>query len=128
MKQKLFLILIATSFLFANEGDYVRKKPKLMETKKEEIKEIPNTFKSLEDKKKDFNYKESDFKKDSNFKKSDYSNMQKKEYKEKDFNFLKPNEDLKKQQDKSFENVKNFFGPDYANKEKMREDSFTGGD
>lgn len=128
MKEKLFLILIATGILFANEGDYIKKKPKLIETKKEEVKEIPSSFKSLEDKKNDFKYQESDFKKDTNFKKSDYSNMHKKEYKEEDFNFLKQNEQLKKQQDKSFENIKNFFGPDYANKEKMKDDSFTGGD
>lgn len=127
MKKIVYSMLLISGLLIANEGEFVRKKPKLMETQKEEIKELPDSLKSLENKKNDFKYKESDFKKDSNFNKNDYSNMQKKEYKEADFDYLKPNEDLKKKQDQSFKNIKNYFGEDYANKEKMRQDSFSGG-
>ncbi len=128
MKKQLLLFLLTGSILFAAEGDFVRKKPKLMDTKQEEVKELPGNFKKLEDRKSEFKYKESDFKKeDSNFKKSDYSNMQKTEYTAKDFDYMKPSEDLKKKQDQSFNNVKNFFGKDYENLEKNRNHSDPGG-
>lgn len=138
MKKVFLCLFLCAGLINANENEFVKKKPKLIETKKEVLKEVP-----LKSSDKDFKYKESDFNKNKNFNesdynkmnkpgdkfnKSDYSNMNKKEYKESDFNYLKPNEDLKKKQEQSFNNIKNFFGEDYANKEKMKEDSFTGGD